>query len=78
VPRRFSLLYILAEARAVLARVQDIRSTFRGNWPIWPILTEALKMALTRMIPPSLCSAMAAKPINATHPHEAQSEFPPN
>src|SRR5438132_6395782 len=45
---------------------------------LWPILTEALKMLPTERIPPNLCEAMEAKPIDAMHPQDAQSGFPPN
>ena len=41
----------------------------------WPILMEALKIAPTGMMPPSLCAATAASPMDATHPHEPQSGF---
>ena len=40
--------------------------------------SEALKMAPTGMMPPNLCAATAAKPMDAMHPHEPQSGFPPN
>lgn len=43
-----------------------------------PISTDALKIAPTGMMPPSLCAATAAKPIEAMHPHELQSGLPPN
>src|SRR5271169_3495987 len=43
-----------------------------------PILTEVLKIAPTGKIPPNLCAAMAAKPMDAMHPHELQSGLPPN
>src|ERR1700692_2690386 len=43
-----------------------------------PIVIEALKIAPTGRIPPNLCAAMAAKPIEATHPHDPQSGLPPN
>ena len=44
----------------------------------WPILIEVLKIAPTGMTPPSLCFAIAAKPMEAMHPHELQSGLPPN
>src|SRR5581483_915016 len=44
----------------------------------WPILRDALKIAPTGRKPASLCAATAASPIEAMHPHEAQSGFPPN
>jgi len=34
-------------------------------------------MVPTRSIPANLCAAMEAKPMDAMHPHEAQSGFPP-
>src|ERR1700730_5615413 len=43
-----------------------------------PILTEALKMVPTESIPPNLCEATEAKPMDAMHPQDAQSGFPPN
>lgn len=43
-----------------------------------PTLREALKIAPTGINPPSLCFATAAKPIDAMHPQDAQSGFPPN
>jgi len=39
---------------------------------------EALKMVSTESIPPNLCEAMEAKPMDAMHPQDAQSGFPPN
>src|SRR5271157_5051242 len=39
---------------------------------------EALKMLPTERIPPNLCAAMDAKPMDAMHPQEAQLGFPPN
>ena len=39
---------------------------------------EALKIVPTGRKPPNLCAAMDAKPMEAKHPHEAQSGFPPN
>jgi hypothetical protein len=39
---------------------------------------EALNMAPTESIPPNLWAAMDAKPIDAMHPHDEQSGFPPN
>ena len=44
----------------------------------WPILIEARKIAPTESIPPNLCAATAAKPMDAIHPQDAQSGFPPN
>src|SRR5438067_1506924 len=44
----------------------------------WPILTEALKMVSRESIPPNLCEATEAKPMDAMHPQDAQSGFPPN
>src|ERR1700693_5778244 len=35
-------------------------------------------MEPTGRIPPNLCEATEAKPIDATHPQDAQSGFPPN
>ncbi len=35
-------------------------------------------MAPMEMTPPSLCAVTAAKPMDAMHPHEPQSGFPPN
>src|SRR5882724_712942 len=43
-----------------------------------PILMDALKIIPTGMNPPSLCAATAARPMDATHPHELQSGLPPN
>src|SRR5690349_2397159 len=43
-----------------------------------PIFTEAVKIFPTGITPPSLCAATAAKPIDATHPHDLQSGLPPN
>ena len=39
---------------------------------------EALKIAPTGTMPANLCAAMDAKPMEAIHPHAAQSGFPPN
>jgi hypothetical protein len=39
---------------------------------------EALNMVPTESIPPNLWAAMAARPIDAMHPHDEQSGFPPN
>ena len=44
----------------------------------WPMAMEALKIVPTGRKPPNLCAAMDAKPMEAKHPHEAQSGFPPN
>ena len=41
-------------------------------------MMEALKMVSTESIPPNLCEAMEAKPMDAIHPQDAQSGFPPN
>ena len=35
-------------------------------------------MAPTESMPPNLWAAMAARPIDAMHPHDEQSGFPPN
>jgi hypothetical protein len=43
-----------------------------------PIFIEDLKIDPTESTPPSLCAATAANPIDAMHPHEEQSGFPPN
>jgi hypothetical protein len=42
------------------------------------MLTEALKIFPTGITPSSLYAATAAKPIDAMHPHDSQSGFPPN
>jgi len=39
---------------------------------------EVLKMDPTESMPPNLCAAIEAKPMEATHPQDAQSGFPPN
>jgi hypothetical protein len=39
---------------------------------------DALKMVPTESIPPNLCAATEAKPIDAMHPQDAQLGFPPN
>ena len=44
----------------------------------WPMAMEALKIAPTCTTPANLCAAIDAKPMEAIHPHEAQSGFPPN
>ena len=43
-----------------------------------PMAIEALKIAPTGRKPPNLCAAMDASPMEAKHPHAAQSGFPPN
>ncbi|MGC1595169.1 MAG: hypothetical protein WA774_07425, partial [Candidatus Acidiferrales bacterium] len=35
-------------------------------------------MLPTRIIPPSLCAPTEANPMDAMHPQDAQSGFPPN
>ena len=42
-----------------------------------PIFIDVLKIAPMGIIPPSLCAATAARPMEATHPHDEQSGFPP-
>src|SRR2546422_11591590 len=39
---------------------------------------EALKMLPTERIPPNLCAATEARAMDAMHPQDAQSGFPPN
>src|SRR5258705_9450606 len=39
---------------------------------------DVLKMVPAESIPANLCEAMEAKPMDATHPQDAQSGFPPN
>jgi hypothetical protein len=39
---------------------------------------EPLKIVPTESMPPNLCDAMEAKPIDAMHPQDVQSGFPPN
>src|SRR5258708_36129027 len=39
---------------------------------------EALKMVPTESIPPNLYEAMEARPMDAMHPQDGQSGFPPN
>jgi hypothetical protein len=39
---------------------------------------DALKIDPTEIIPPNLCAATDAKPMDAMHPQELQSGFPPN
>src|SRR6266404_567149 len=41
----------------------------------WP---DALKIVPTERIPPNLCEATAARPMDAMHPQDAQSGLPPN
>lgn len=43
-----------------------------------PIRTDALKILPTEITPPNLCAAIDANPIDAMHPQDAQSGFPPN
>ena len=43
-----------------------------------PTAMEALKIAPTERNPPNLWAEMAASPMEAIHPHAAQSGFPPN
>jgi hypothetical protein len=39
---------------------------------------EALNMTPTGSMPPNLCAATAVKYMDATHPQDVQSGFPPN